>query len=925
MKTQISRDGFRPDKRYSGVYQQQGRMITDRDWNELVDVLKSRLDEGMADAVGSGVPRRRGVALAKGSPSGIAITPGVVYAGGVAARIASAAGTVAPFAYDQQADYPSPPALPATGPYVLYADVWERPVLALEDDELRDPGLNGADTTTRTRTMAQVKWAAAPWNPEDPAQNPRRGNATLTAGIPAAASGDPLDGPSPAGGDYLFRLEVHDVWWSGGADQPGRVVLKWSRENGAEQYKALDAPSSFKAGPWIYEVYKQKHETILGYQFSLASTATPPARGSLVAGFPFLNPQNDADSFIRRWDGYCVLNRNGNTWTFSPNAPEDPRQTAPGAAAAVANGAFTVHLVDLEFSLDLQGKTFLPGDFWQVPVRRAIHGPGAAIVQAVQPAGIVHRYVTLANVSGSGDVTPATTTFPALTEITAGDVRYDGSGCTSGLYTAAHDNVKKALDRLWTLGAEHAAYAKPSNDSLYKDKTVTTVRDALNLLNDVRARQITYEGRAAFPDVQTAVDELFSRPSGEAGGFAVGTGGDFPDLLTAIQTLQAQGRRDLRLALLPGDYELNLLSPISNSGQPAHLTITGAGWASRLLVRKPAYFNDFASVTFQGIAMEFDPDALLQGTNCEFNLIDNRISGISKLLGVISPLGATRILLRDNIVEVAAGDPAAQPAAILTPLDSLDTMRTLFLTRSPRLFAIRARDLLAKLRALVVADRLRRVDTVQASVNAAGVPPATYNALIANLRQSSGPDDNAVLLLATLRLEALSQAGVGSFLTLLGNVPPTRLEGNQIFGWVRLYGSNDGDFATADYPTISAKIAAATFDPAAKNDLVVVNNRMSGLRVDANTIQTIRSSNPIAPLLQRIVATDNTFEAAGNQLAAVNVEMNSNLFLAVTAGWMVGEEILFLGNLARIDVGIDTFTKNVVLAGNSPHVKIRKV
>ena len=29
MKTQISRDTHRPAKRYSGVYQQQGRMITD--------------------------------------------------------------------------------------------------------------------------------------------------------------------------------------------------------------------------------------------------------------------------------------------------------------------------------------------------------------------------------------------------------------------------------------------------------------------------------------------------------------------------------------------------------------------------------------------------------------------------------------------------------------------------------------------------------------------------------------------------------------------------------------------------------------------------------------------------------------------------------------------------------------------------------
>ena len=54
MKTQISRDGFRADRRYSGVYQQQGRMITDRDWNELVDVLKTMMNGAMSQVIGAG-------------------------------------------------------------------------------------------------------------------------------------------------------------------------------------------------------------------------------------------------------------------------------------------------------------------------------------------------------------------------------------------------------------------------------------------------------------------------------------------------------------------------------------------------------------------------------------------------------------------------------------------------------------------------------------------------------------------------------------------------------------------------------------------------------------------------------------------------------------------------------------------------------
>ena len=48
MKAQISRARQRRGKRYTRVSQQQGRMITDADWNELVERLKlisGQLDE----------------------------------------------------------------------------------------------------------------------------------------------------------------------------------------------------------------------------------------------------------------------------------------------------------------------------------------------------------------------------------------------------------------------------------------------------------------------------------------------------------------------------------------------------------------------------------------------------------------------------------------------------------------------------------------------------------------------------------------------------------------------------------------------------------------------------------------------------------------------------------------------------------------
>src|SRR5262249_30888514 len=89
MKSQISRHSHVRDKRYSGVYQQQGRMITDADWNELVDVLKERLQRSLAEVVGSGVPREARLHLDNVGGE-IKIVPGAVYVHGLRGGFAGA-------------------------------------------------------------------------------------------------------------------------------------------------------------------------------------------------------------------------------------------------------------------------------------------------------------------------------------------------------------------------------------------------------------------------------------------------------------------------------------------------------------------------------------------------------------------------------------------------------------------------------------------------------------------------------------------------------------------------------------------------------------------------------------------------------------------------------------------------------------------
>ena len=183
MKSQISRHSHDPAKRYSGVFQQQGRMITDADWNELQAIVKTRLDEALRDVVGGGVPSRRPLGV-RFTGSTFEIVPGVLYACGLPVRLGKPGDAV--FTYATQPDFPSAPGAVAAGD-LIYVDAWEREVSFLEDPALQDPGLNGADTCTRTQTMLQIKRAPTGLSPEltieSDARNPEAGNALLGIGL----------------------------------------------------------------------------------------------------------------------------------------------------------------------------------------------------------------------------------------------------------------------------------------------------------------------------------------------------------------------------------------------------------------------------------------------------------------------------------------------------------------------------------------------------------------------------------------------------------------------------------------------------------------------------------------------------------------------------------------------------------------------
>ena len=60
-----------------------------------------------------------------------------------------------PITYLNQPFLPDPPAI--TGAGLVYLDVWEREVTAIQDPNLLDVALGGVDTATRRQTVWQVK------------------------------------------------------------------------------------------------------------------------------------------------------------------------------------------------------------------------------------------------------------------------------------------------------------------------------------------------------------------------------------------------------------------------------------------------------------------------------------------------------------------------------------------------------------------------------------------------------------------------------------------------------------------------------------------------------------------------------------------------------------------------------------------------
>jgi len=474
MKGNISRQGFRENKRYSAVLQIQGGMVTDADLGEEATIARHRADSLGHDTAGSGVPESGGILDIAG---GLKLVPGVVYAEGVRGVVEATGALNGPLAlYAKQAGFPHPPALPGSGEFFLYVDVWERTVTALEDPLLADAGFHGAETSFRQQTLAQIKFAPighldALGDPAGPL--PRIGSGVLSAeAVDAETIVDECDPcadtvtAEQTVANGLFRIEALHV--SGDPQSPDEIVLGWSAENAAAVAPAGVNPEDFGRAGAIYETFATATEMHLGVHHDNGAVA----RSSFIEtigdtpGDQPAGPDGQPWPFLRRWDGIARI-------PFGGGAVE---RLGTGTVSRTGKKVkLTAGILSTE--LDFGGKAIVAGDYWLVETRRFADEPVRVVSET--PMGILHHYCPLLRITG-GDVQLLTDaenrrlSFPTLADIAATHVSFDNT-CPDLFHGA--ENVQEAFSALCGINASDIDFDPSGCPSLYD--SVDNVQDAL--------------------------------------------------------------------------------------------------------------------------------------------------------------------------------------------------------------------------------------------------------------------------------------------------------------------------------------------------------------------------------------------------------------------------------------------------------------
>jgi hypothetical protein len=456
MSSDISRQRFNPANDFNSVLMQQGRVQLDADWNEWNEILDRRWRSETIDIIGRCVvprptPDADGFAIAFSGAS-LTIGRGRIYVDGLQAEnhgagaleldpILAESRGLDPVPYDQQPYFPNATPLPeAVGPHLVYVDVWEREVTAIEEPRLVENAV-GVDTTSRLQTVWQVRVlpnvgdGATCSTPDDQLGDswlniirPSAGRLT-TAAVGVATTDDPCLIP-PSGGyrgleNRTYRVEIQD----GGA--VGAATFKWSRDNASVATNisriegdnlltvdrtAWDSMRRFNPGDWV-EITDDRREfslapgdirriaTVVDETRTITLDALLTAGAFPVDGQNLTNPERHTR--IKRWDqSGIVRDSTGATFIDLDAAGGTGLIPVPpaGTSLILEDG------VEVTFTTEPDGREFRSGDYWVFAARTA--DASVEELETAPPRGVHHHYGRLALITFPDVVLPCRIFWP---------------------------------------------------------------------------------------------------------------------------------------------------------------------------------------------------------------------------------------------------------------------------------------------------------------------------------------------------------------------------------------------------------------------------------------------------------------------------------------------------------------------------------
>jgi hypothetical protein len=437
MKGDFSRDSFDRFKHFRRVLMQQGRVQLDADWNEQVSILLHYIQTLAADIIGPYAGPEGdnfGFAIkANSKKADFSIGKGRYYVNGILCE------NDAECSYLHQPNLPSlsAPELKSGKSYVVYLDVWERHITFLEDDDIREKALGGADTATRGKTVWQVKVKElAVTNPTclNGAGLLEKEMVLSTACLRASAKRDQekwepclvepearYRGPE----NQLYRVEVHEggsikpqskvhadcnpsghqpVHEDGSMEQQPKPTptFKWSRENGSVAF------------PIKKKIMSNENDTVT---FELENLGRDDRFGLAVNDLvEFENDDsvnmNEAKSLLQVQKVDCfemtvTLKRTVDIpsalGTHALLRRWDQKKSATDVVIPIVESSNDDNgWLELEDGIKIQfkpGGIYRTGDYWLIPARTALGDVEWDEDKFMPPRGVMHHLAPLAIVS----------------------------------------------------------------------------------------------------------------------------------------------------------------------------------------------------------------------------------------------------------------------------------------------------------------------------------------------------------------------------------------------------------------------------------------------------------------------------------------------------------------------------------------------